>query len=182
MRPMPESAAIGIDALLQLVRVDPLALGLLGALALGALLLLFVAAGFTAWRRRAYPVKVAFAGFATSLTVAALLGLVLFIVDLRAVAQHAMAQVLVEDARLARQLDSWLAAQREQVSALARDLPRGANGIDAEPSYRRLEQHLLANTGVRSMLVADASGAIVAGVRRATNLRGVQRLAASGSV
>jgi diguanylate cyclase (GGDEF)-like protein len=179
---MPESAAIGIDALLQLVRVEPLALGLLGALALGALLLLFVAAGFAPWRRRAYPVKVAFASFATSLTAVALLGLLLFVVDLRAVTQRAMAEVLVEDARLARQLDSWLAAQREQVSALARDLPHGASVIDPEAAYRRLEQHLLANSGVRSMLVADASGAIVAGVRRATNARGVQRLAASGSI
>ena len=171
---MPESAAIALDALLQLTRAEPLALGLLGVLAFGALLLLFVVADFSAWRRRAYPTKVAFATFAASVTAAALLALLLFVADLRTVAQHAMSQVLVEDARLARQLDSWLAAQREQVSALARDLPRSA--------YRRLEQHLLANSGVRSMLAADSSGAIYAGVRRASNTRGVQRLAGSGTI
>jgi diguanylate cyclase (GGDEF)-like protein len=176
---MPEIAQLSLAELLPLVRAEPLALVLLGMLAFGALLLLFVAAGFAPWRRRAFATKVAFATFATSITAAALFGLLLFVVDLREVAQHAMLHAQIDDARMARRLDSWLAAQRTQLNLLAQDLPRGDA---AEGAFRRLEQHLLANAGVRSMLAADSSGALYAGVRRATNARGVQRLAASGTI
>lgn len=175
---MPEAAAVPFADLLALLRAEPLALALLGTLALGLLLLALVAAGFAPWRRRPHAVKTAFATFAAALTLGALLALAQFSVDLVEAARHAVGHVQEDDARLARRLDSWLVGQRDQLSTLARDLPRGADG---EAVVRRLEQHLLANLGVRSMLAADADGAVYAGVRRAANARGVQRLAASGS-
>ena len=178
---MLETAQIDFALMLPLARAELLALGLLGALGLGFVLLLLSRPGFGSWRKRGFPSQVALAAFAVSLTISALLALVMFLVDLRDVTLHAMAGVRNDDARTTRQLDSWLVGQREQITTLALDLPR-AGVVDPEIAFRKLEQHLLANFGVTSMLAADVSGQIYAGVRRATNLRGVQRLAVGGTI
>lgn len=181
MPPMPESAAVAFAALLPLVRAELLALGLAGALALGAVLLMIAVLGAAKLRRRGFPTQIAFTTFASGLTAAALLALVLFVADMREVIQHRMTHAQNDDARMARRLDSWLVTQREQIGTLAHDLPH-AGAADADTAFRRLEQHLLANAGVSSMLAADASGAVYAGVRRANNARGVQRLAVGGAI
>lgn len=178
---MPESAVIAIVDLLPLVRAEPLALGLAGALGFGLLLLLIGAIAANRLRRRGFPTLIGFSAFAGGLTAVAALALALFVTDLREVAQHAMAHAATDDARMARRLDSWLVAQREQLGTLAHELPRGGVA-DAESAFRRLEQHLLASVGVSSMLAADASGVVYATVRRATNARGVQRLAAGSTI
>ncbi len=181
MPPMLETAQTAFALLLPLARAELLVLGLLGALGLGLVLLLLSRPGFAPWRKRSFPTQIALAAIAVSLTSTALLALVMVLVDLREVTLSAMEHVRTDDARTTRQLDSWLVGQREQITTLAHDLPR-AGVVEPEIAFRKLEQHLLANVGVTSMLAADASGQIYAGVRRATNLRGVQRLAVGGTI